>query len=520
MSSWFSVVVSLFGLISLLLFLYFNFAITIAFFLSKFLVDLVLIFNIKSLQFLLAILLISICVFFWSWYYIRGRERRGYFYIVLFSFVCSMLFLVIRQSLFIIFLGWEGLGLTSFLLIIFYQNWNRWNGGLLTLLTNRLGDAILMLVFVYWIINNNILLSNFSRGGVLLLLFLLTMTKRAQVPFTRWLPAAMAAPTPVRALVHSSTLVTAGVWILIRFGQANASSLIFWFLVGLLTLLVARIAALVENDAKKVVALSTLRQLGLIYFSLCLGGAYITLFHLLIHAIAKANLFLIVGNSLHSRFSQQDTRLLSSGVESSLFFLIVFISVLRLRGVIFTSGFFSKDYILLTAYGSLTRVISFIIVLSIITITLAYCYKLYLSLLYNNNTYLTEGVFNILAFTPRFFLRGLRLFFGFFLSKNILLTKMFLFSKSGLYWVFLIGFVLVFSFRGNFFMGWFKAQLETVGYFSIKRLFFFKKLNFKFRRTFLEGVFNSRRGAQIKIVGLSPAIIIFLSITMVFFFIF
>jgi len=126
------------------------------------------------------------------------------------------------------------------------------------------------------------------------------------------LPAAIAAPTPVSSLVHSSTLVTAGVWLLIRFGQTPSLRLNLWLIIGILTLFVARAAALTEVDAKKVVALSTLRQLGLIIVSLTLGNVVLCLFHVLTHALAKANLFIVVGNTLHDRFAQQDSRQLSN----------------------------------------------------------------------------------------------------------------------------------------------------------------------------------------------------------------
>ena len=168
----------------------------------------------------------------------------------------------------------------------------------------------------------------------------------------------MAAPTPVSALVHSSTLVTAGVWLLIRFRQKRmylSSSLL---VLGGTTLLLARIAALIEVDGKKVVALSTLRQLGLMFMAISLGNSVICLFHLLMHAFAKANLFLIVGNFLHIRFSQQDYRQLSTGVERKAIFLIIFVSILRLRGIVFSRGFFSKDSILLREFNLISGVLT------------------------------------------------------------------------------------------------------------------------------------------------------------------
>jgi len=191
----------------------------------------------------------------------------------------------------------------------------------MTLLTNRLGDRVLLISFSYWV-RLRLRSSIYQRGSVaaFFLFLLVTLTKRAQIPFTSWLPAAKAAPTPVSALVHSSTLVTAGVWLLVRFRQTRLSFTVALLMLGAMTLVLASIAALIEADGKKVVALSTLRQLGLIFIALSLGNSLICLFHLLMHAFAKANLFLIVGNFLHMRFSQQDYRQLSSGVERGTIF--------------------------------------------------------------------------------------------------------------------------------------------------------------------------------------------------------
>jgi len=249
----------------------------------------------------------------------------------------------------------------------------------LTLLTNRLGDGLLLLSFAYWISLSFPLL---LQGGriILFLIFLLTaLTKSAQVPFTSWLPAAIAAPTPVRALVHSSTLVTAGIWLIIRFRQLLESTALFWLILGSVTIILARLAALLEVDGKKVVALSTLSQLGLIFVSLALGNWLICLFHLLMHAFAKANLFLMVGNLLHARFSQQDSRYLSSGLMEVGTVLISLVRVFRLRGVVFFRGFFSKDRILFREFSLITSSLIPFIIVGVITLTIVYCIKLIFS---------------------------------------------------------------------------------------------------------------------------------------------
>ena len=187
-------------------------------------------------------------------------------------------------------------------------------------------------------------------GPVVFLICLAAVTKRAQYPFSSWLPLAMAAPTPVSALVHSSTLVTAGIYLIIRafpsverFGWALAGLLV----VGVLTRLLAGLAALVEFDAKKVVAYSTLRQLGLMACALGLGCPQVALFHLLTHALFKALLFLRVGRLIHQCQHAQDLR--GWGGLAAQFpgtWAAFSLANVALLGLPFFSGFYSKHLIL------------------------------------------------------------------------------------------------------------------------------------------------------------------------------
>jgi NADH:ubiquinone oxidoreductase subunit 5 (subunit L)/multisubunit Na+/H+ antiporter MnhA subunit len=200
---------------------------------------------------------------------------------------------------------------------------------------------------------------------------------------------------------------------LIRFGQQLVTFSTLRIFFGLSTLITASLSALAETDGKKVVALSTLSQLGLIYLSLSLGGAVICLFHLLIHAFAKANLFLIVGNFIHSRFSQQDSRQSSSGEQSASAYLIIVVRLLRLRGIVFFSGFFSKDLILILQYPLLNRVIRYGIILRIVSLTFSYCFKLILTLLRNRKSGpVKEKLMRKAVLLPRIILTTLRVLMG------------------------------------------------------------------------------------------------------------
>jgi NADH-ubiquinone oxidoreductase chain 5 len=184
---------------------------------------------------------------------------------------------------------------------------------------------------------------------VLILLLIGGITKRAQIPFSPWLPAAMAAPTPVSALVHSSTLVTAGVYLLLRFHSLWCISISSYVILytGLITSLIAGILALYERDIKKIIALSTLRQLGIIILRLGAGIRKLCLFHLITHALFKSLLFICGGNLIHSRNNNQDIRLFNSLINQLPFTnLSINISILALIGFPFMAGYYRKETIL------------------------------------------------------------------------------------------------------------------------------------------------------------------------------
>jgi NADH:ubiquinone oxidoreductase subunit 5 (subunit L)/multisubunit Na+/H+ antiporter MnhA subunit len=351
------------------------------------------------------------------------------------------------------------------------------------------GDAVLLLRFSFWV--SKLAFMETLKGMRFLLLRVslvaISVTKRAQAPFTRWLPAAIAAPTPVSALVHRSTLVTAGVWLIIRFRYFSLIRSCFWLFLGFITLLVASLGALSEIDGKKIVALSTLRQLGLMYVALFIGGVFITLLHLLTHALAKANLFLMVGSIIHRRFSQQDIRLMTFSEGRVLYFAISVIRVFRLSGLLFFSGFFSKDLILLASSGLFSRVFRLCIFIGIISLTLVYCLKLMIFLLETKTRNFFKKTIELSSFLPRWFLRALSLFSGFFLVYNFILQKLYRSSFVGGLWKFLL-LTLVFLAVSNRdkFKRLFNSQLLVVWILSKCFSKGSKKLVLIITRTFLE----------------------------------
>lgn len=325
-----------------------------------------LIFDNISLIFGIIVTIISTCVFIFACKYIEEDKTFFRFIWILLSFVISILILIFSRSLFFILLGWDGLGITSFALIIYYQRKESYDAGFLTIIINRLGDALIVRSFVLFLIYGHFLISQKLFFLTVIFLVVASLTKSAQFPFRAWLPAAIAAPTPVRALVHSSTLVTAGIYLIIRlrvFSLDEFSSKLL-ILLGSVTCFLGGAAAIYEYDLKKIIALSTLRQLGLIIFCLGIGYYNLSLFHLFTHALFKAILFLSAGSILIIAWGNQDIRLLG-GISRVLPVRIIIFSLRRLCliGIPFLSAFFSKHSILEIIIISKINFFSLVIIL-------------------------------------------------------------------------------------------------------------------------------------------------------------
>lgn len=306
--------------------------------------------------FISVVILIRSIVLFYSGSYMSGDISKDRFIFLVLFFVLSIIFLIIRPNLVSILLGWDGLGLVSYCLVIYYQNEKSNNAGILTALSNRVGDvAILLRVFLIFDIGGWSyifyldIIKNLDIFLIQGLVVLAAITKRAQIPFSSWLPAAIAAPTPVSALVHSSTLVTAGVYLLIRFRCLLESSLAFkvLFLISRTTIFMSGLGANFEYDLKKIIALSTLRQLGVIISILSIGLKELAFFHLITHALFKALLFICAGALIHVIKEYQDIRLMGSVVYfMPLTGSYIRVANLALCGTPFLAGFYSKDIIL------------------------------------------------------------------------------------------------------------------------------------------------------------------------------
>lgn len=290
--------------------------------------------------FLITIFIISYSVFTYSEGYIK--DHCGRFNKLLLLFVMSILLMVLSPNLLSILIGWDILGLISFCLVVYYQSNSSYKAGIITILINRVGDVALLMCLPL-IVGLWGTLTHNSMFIIDILLVIAACTKSAQLPFSAWLPAAIAAPTPVSALVHSSTLVTAGIYLLIRYNWAIENINKYLIIIGLITILIAGFNAIQEIDIKKVVALSTLSQLGFIRFGLSIGAVDLIYFHMLTHAFFKALIFLAVGIVIHN--INQDFRFVGL-VYSPITIIALIVSIISLIGFPFIIGFYSKDLIL------------------------------------------------------------------------------------------------------------------------------------------------------------------------------
>nr|QXU76336.1 NADH dehydrogenase subunit 5 [Choroterpes yixingensis] len=344
-------------------------------------------FDYMSLIFMSFVLLISSLVIYYSQEYMSGDININRFIMLVLMFVMSMMFLIISPNLISILLGWDGLGLVSYCLVIYYQNVKSYNAGMLTALSNRIGDVALLLA-IAWMINfggfSYIYYLEMNKNSIevfiiSMLIVLAGMTKSAQIPFSAWLPAAMAAPTPVSALVHSSTLVTAGVYLLIRFSPMLEGLIIskVLLLVAGLTMFMAGMGANFEFDLKKIIALSTLSQLGLMMSILALGFSKLAYFHLLTHALFKALLFMCAGAIIHNMKDSQDIRNMGSLMnQMPITCSCLNIANLALCGFPFLAGFYSKDLILEITSLSNLNLYSYFLFFFSTGLTMCYSFRL------------------------------------------------------------------------------------------------------------------------------------------------
>jgi len=343
--------------------------------------------------------------------YMHNDENYALFFAYMNLFIFAMLILVLAESFLLLFLGWEGVGLCSYLLIGFwYEKKFTGDAAKKAFIVNRIGDfgfiLAMLLIFANFrslsITNfNNTLLSfgiNFDTPiytTIALLLLLGAVGKSAQIPLFVWLPDAMAGPTPVSALIHAATMVTAGVYLISRVSllyvmSPTASGIVL--VIGILTALLAASIALRQNDIKKILAYSTISQLGFMFIALGTYSYVSGLFHLITHAFFKALLFLGSGCIIHALLEEQDIRKMG-GLKPYLkiTFLTFLIGTLTISGIPPLSGFFSKDEILLNIFLN-QGLIYFLLVLFAAALTAFYMFRLFTLTFYGKPRYDSDKI--------------------------------------------------------------------------------------------------------------------------------
>ena len=325
---------------------------------------------------LVVVTFVSALVHIYSIGYMSHDPHKPRFMSYLSLFTFSMLVLVVSDNFLQLFFGWEGVGLCSYLLIGFwYKKESANNAAIKAFIVNRVGDfglaiGIFLIFFYFGTINfqevfdlapqyieKKLVFFGFETTLITLIcifLFIGAMGKSAQFLLHTWLPDAMEGPTPVSALIHAATMVTAGVFLVVRCSplfEYSQTALNLVTIIGMITAIFAASVAIVQNDIKKIVAYSTCSQLGYMFFAAGVGAYHVAMFHLFTHAFFKALLFLGSGSVIHAFKDEQDIRYMG-GMRKKLPYTYVFmlIGTLALTGFPFLSGFYSKDAIIEFAY--------------------------------------------------------------------------------------------------------------------------------------------------------------------------
>ena len=402
---------------------------------------------------LVVVTFVSALVHIYSIGYMSQDPHKPRFMSYLSLFTFSMLILVVSDNFLQLFFGWEGVGLCSYLLIGFwYKKESANNAAIKAFIVNRVGDfglaiGIFLIFFYFGTINfkevfdlapqfleKNLIFFGFETSLITLIclfLFIGAMGKSAQFLLHTWLPDAMEGPTPVSALIHAATMVTAGVFLVVRCSplfEYSQTALNVVTIVGMVTAIFAASVALVQNDIKKIVAYSTCSQLGYMFFAAGVGAYHVAMFHLFTHAFFKALLFLGSGSIIHAFKDEQDIRNMG-GVRKKLPYTYIFmlIGTLALTGFPFLSGFYSKDAIIEFAYLRNSSLGNYAVTVGIFTafLTSIYSWRLFFKTFhgsYNNKKVSIEETHesSIIMLAPLFFLSIGAIFAGFFFKETFI----------------------------------------------------------------------------------------------------
>ena len=387
----------------------------------------------------LAVLYCSSLIHIYSISYMSEDPHPQRFMSYLSAFTAGMLILISGGNYFVMFIGWEAIGVVSYLLINFYFTRIQANkASILAFTMNRVGDMGMSIGFfaifsIFGSLNYSTIFSlapfiNETAITIISLLLLMgALAKSANIPFHSWLPGSMEAPTPVSALLHAATLVTAGIYLLLRSSpilEFSPTALLVITLIGSTTAFFAATSGLVQNDLKRIIAFSTISQLGYMVMAIGLSQYNVALMHTVNHAFFKALLFLGAGAVIHSFSDQQDIRKMGGLIKFLPFtYSVMLVGSLSLLATPFLTGFYSKDLILELAYGhySFSGIYAFILGSITAGITAFYSFRL-ISLVFlttpngNKQSYLNSHESNLAIIIPLFILALFSILFGFVFS--------------------------------------------------------------------------------------------------------